>query len=189
MQDKVLLTNAQKETLYKRLIWNAHPENLHYRYSQFYDNCATKVRDALDEALGGKIRAAFKEPRRQRAVPLLRQPRSPAADPLVGAGRPRYGIELPARHAGVRLGSRCSCRATCAIRSRACRRTTTTAAYHLPNQPLLQQSKAVVDLPDPPAANLTPILIIALCLGLPLELGLSCCRWAVASGARRSSWV
>ncbi len=56
IQDRVNLTNAQKQTLMKRLIWNAEPENVFYQYNQFTDNCATKPRDYLDEALGGKIR-------------------------------------------------------------------------------------------------------------------------------------
>ena len=32
---------------------NARPENAFYRYDYFRDNCATRVRDALDRALGG----------------------------------------------------------------------------------------------------------------------------------------
>ncbi|HEY0230288.1 MAG TPA: DUF4105 domain-containing protein [Dokdonella sp.] len=35
------------------LQWNARPENAFYRYDYFTANCSTRVRDALDRALGG----------------------------------------------------------------------------------------------------------------------------------------
>jgi hypothetical protein len=35
---------------------NAKPENARYRYDYFLDNCSTRVRDALDNALGGTLR-------------------------------------------------------------------------------------------------------------------------------------
>ena len=38
------------------LRWNAQPEHARYRYDYFTDNCSTKVRDALDRALGGALR-------------------------------------------------------------------------------------------------------------------------------------
>ncbi|WP_246606448.1 DUF4105 domain-containing protein [Novilysobacter antarcticus] len=34
---------------------NARPENAHYRYDYFLDNCSTRVRDALDQALDGAL--------------------------------------------------------------------------------------------------------------------------------------
>lgn len=39
------------------LAWNAEPENAVYRYDYFTDNCSTRVRDALDQALDGALRA------------------------------------------------------------------------------------------------------------------------------------
>ncbi|MGH7629774.1 MAG: DUF4105 domain-containing protein [Gemmatimonadales bacterium] len=39
------------------LVWNARPENRYYRYDYYRDNCSTRVRDALDRALGGRLRA------------------------------------------------------------------------------------------------------------------------------------
>tara|TARA_R100001377_G_scaffold85147_1_gene70520 strand:- start:797 stop:2185 length:1389 start_codon:yes stop_codon:yes gene_type:complete len=54
-QDKINLTNAQKETLYKRLAWNLREENIVYSYQYFFDNCTTRVRDYLNEALGGRL--------------------------------------------------------------------------------------------------------------------------------------
>src|SRR3546814_18202698 len=38
------------------LAWNALPENAYYHYDYFTDNCSTRVRDALDKALGGALR-------------------------------------------------------------------------------------------------------------------------------------
>jgi len=35
---------------------NARPENAHYGYEYFTDNCATRVRDAIDSALGGLLK-------------------------------------------------------------------------------------------------------------------------------------
>lgn len=50
------LTPAEKVTLRDFLLWNDRPENREYRYDYYYDNCSTRVRDALDRALGGAIR-------------------------------------------------------------------------------------------------------------------------------------
>lgn len=54
-QDKINLTSAQKEILYKRLAWNLREENIVYSYQYFFDNCTTRVRDYLNEALGGRL--------------------------------------------------------------------------------------------------------------------------------------
>jgi len=56
-QDRINLTNPQKEILYRRLLWNLQEENRVYPYQYFFDNCTTRVRDYLDEALGGRIAA------------------------------------------------------------------------------------------------------------------------------------
>lgn len=58
-QDKINLTNPEKEILYRRLIWNLEEENRTYDYLYFFNNCTTRVRDYLDEALGGRIREQF----------------------------------------------------------------------------------------------------------------------------------
>ena len=52
------LTPAQRADLRDFLVWNARPENRNYRYDYYLDNCSTRVRDALDRVLGGRIRAA-----------------------------------------------------------------------------------------------------------------------------------
>lgn len=47
------LDDAAATELAAFLAWNARPENARYRYDYFTANCSTKVRDALDRALGG----------------------------------------------------------------------------------------------------------------------------------------
>lgn len=49
------LTQAQARKLADALAENARPENARYRYDYFTANCATKVRDAIDAALGGQL--------------------------------------------------------------------------------------------------------------------------------------
>lgn len=50
------LTPAQAEAMAAALAENARPENARYRYDYFVDNCATRVRDAIDRALGGTLK-------------------------------------------------------------------------------------------------------------------------------------
>ena len=52
---ELMLTPAEKESLYEALVENYKPENRIYRYSHFEDNCATRIRDQLEKAVGGKI--------------------------------------------------------------------------------------------------------------------------------------
>ena len=52
------LTPAERATLRDFLEWNERPENRFYRYDYYRDNCSTRVRDALDRVLGGRIRVA-----------------------------------------------------------------------------------------------------------------------------------
>jgi len=49
------LTGAQKLALLASVQRNELPENRFYDYDYFLDNCSTRVRDALDAALGGVI--------------------------------------------------------------------------------------------------------------------------------------
>lgn len=48
---------AEARALVDFLEWNVLPENAQYRYDYFEANCSTRVRDALDRALGGALRA------------------------------------------------------------------------------------------------------------------------------------
>jgi hypothetical protein len=49
-------TQSQAQRLQDFVRWNMQPENRYYRYDYFRDNCSTRVRDALDAALGGSIK-------------------------------------------------------------------------------------------------------------------------------------
>lgn len=51
------LTPAQRADLRDFLERNALPENRFYRYDYYLDNCSTRVRDAIDRAIGGQLRA------------------------------------------------------------------------------------------------------------------------------------
>jgi Domain of unknown function (DUF4105) len=51
------LTPPQRARLAAFLDWNARPENTQYRYEYFTANCSTRVRDTLDAALDGAIKA------------------------------------------------------------------------------------------------------------------------------------
>ena len=48
---------AARFELQQFLEWNALPEHRFYHYDYYLDNCSTRVRDALDRFLGGRLRA------------------------------------------------------------------------------------------------------------------------------------
>jgi hypothetical protein len=50
------LSDAQADALANDLAVNARPENAVYSYDYFRDNCSTRVRDAIDRAVGGQLR-------------------------------------------------------------------------------------------------------------------------------------
>lgn len=56
---ELALTADQKVELQQTLALNARPENAYYRYDYYRDNCSTRVRDALDRVLDGRVRAAL----------------------------------------------------------------------------------------------------------------------------------
>lgn len=56
-RQRLALTPAQAAALRDFLFWNLRPENAGYNYDYYADNCTTRVRDALDKALGGVIEA------------------------------------------------------------------------------------------------------------------------------------
>ncbi len=56
-EQPLALAPAQTQSLVDFLEWNARPENAQYRYDYFEANCSTRVRDALDRALGGALHA------------------------------------------------------------------------------------------------------------------------------------
>lgn len=62
-QDEMMLTEAEKARLLRRLIDNARLEDRGYPYDGFDSNCATKIRDHLDQALDGRVAARFQSVR------------------------------------------------------------------------------------------------------------------------------
>ncbi len=52
------LSPAQRFALWTGLRETARPENREYLYDYFRDNCSTRVRDAVDRVVGGRVRQA-----------------------------------------------------------------------------------------------------------------------------------
>jgi len=57
IRQKLALNSDQAAALRDFLLWNLRPENARYNYDYYVDNCSTRVRDALDKALGGILKA------------------------------------------------------------------------------------------------------------------------------------
>ena len=49
------LTETEKQQLFDFLIDNARPENREYRYNFFFDNCASRVRDVIENQVEGEV--------------------------------------------------------------------------------------------------------------------------------------
>ncbi|HSP78801.1 MAG TPA: DUF4105 domain-containing protein, partial [Myxococcaceae bacterium] len=79
------LTVEQRRRLFARLERDVRPEHREYRYHPTEDNCATRVRDVLDEALGGALRSELPGPARFSQREHLRRytRRSPLMDLLL----------------------------------------------------------------------------------------------------------
>jgi len=58
IEQELALTPEARVELVTFLEWNAREENRFYRYDYYLDNCSTRLRDALDQALGGALRRA-----------------------------------------------------------------------------------------------------------------------------------
>ena len=82
------LSPTQREALFRFLENNALPENKYYRYDFFFDNCSTRIRDALETVLGDSV--AF----------------APEPDPAVSMRRllDPYLVERPFLNFGMDLG-------------------------------------------------------------------------------------
>jgi len=62
---RVLELNLPPETRAEVAVFladNVRPENREYLYHHYDDNCATRVRDIIDEAVGGQFKEAFDRP-------------------------------------------------------------------------------------------------------------------------------
>ncbi|MFC5579632.1 DUF4105 domain-containing protein [Rhodanobacter terrae] len=55
-RQRLAMTAEQAGALRDFLLWNLRPENAGYNYDYYVDNCTTRVRDALDKALGGVLK-------------------------------------------------------------------------------------------------------------------------------------
>jgi len=55
IEQRLDLDAAQREEIFRFLEWNAQPENAYYRYDFYYDNCATRIRDVLEDVLGTEL--------------------------------------------------------------------------------------------------------------------------------------
>ena len=56
------LTTDQRSALYAAMRENARPENRDYLYDFYFDNCATRIRDLLEDALGDDMAYRFPPP-------------------------------------------------------------------------------------------------------------------------------
>ncbi|MFM7853322.1 MAG: DUF4105 domain-containing protein [Flammeovirgaceae bacterium] len=50
------LNQQQKQKIFDFLQWNAQPQNQTYRYDYYHNNCATKIRDVINQQLGSDIK-------------------------------------------------------------------------------------------------------------------------------------
>lgn len=56
VQQELNLSASQKQRIYELLMENYRPENREYRYKFFYDNCSTRLRDVLNNAVGDSLK-------------------------------------------------------------------------------------------------------------------------------------
>lgn len=54
-EQKLNLTYAEKKSICDFLQWNMKPENRYYSYDFFYDNCATRIRDVIQDQINKQI--------------------------------------------------------------------------------------------------------------------------------------
>ncbi len=82
---RLALTPAQRRAVRDYVRETERPENRYYHYDYFLDNCSTRVRDAIDHALGGQIRAATADSLTATSFRWHTQ-RLTSVDPVVYAG-------------------------------------------------------------------------------------------------------
>lgn len=61
----LFLDSIEQQQMADYLVWHNLPENQSYRYDYFVNNCATKIRDILDQAWHGQIKQRFHKPTNQ----------------------------------------------------------------------------------------------------------------------------
>jgi len=62
VEQVLALDRAQRDEVFRFLEWNAAPENAVYRYDFYYDNCATRIRDLLEDVLSDGLLADGPDP-------------------------------------------------------------------------------------------------------------------------------
>lgn len=63
VSQEINLTRAEANALYNKLIVNVRPENMYYRYNYLTQDCTTKVRDMIEQAVHGTV--VYKEQDKQ----------------------------------------------------------------------------------------------------------------------------
>lgn len=58
------LTPVERSALAEFVSWNARDAHKYYQYDYYLDNCSTRVRDALDRVLGGRLKSLMARPGR-----------------------------------------------------------------------------------------------------------------------------
>ncbi len=58
VEQELALSPQQKLELVRMVETNALPQNRSYQYDYYLDNCSTRVRDVIDKAAGGQLKAA-----------------------------------------------------------------------------------------------------------------------------------
>lgn len=53
VEQELNLKEHEATALFEYLLWNAQPENRDYQYNFYFDNCATRPRDLIEEYTGG----------------------------------------------------------------------------------------------------------------------------------------
>lgn len=61
-EQELILSQTEKQTLFDLLEENYKPENRTYRYDFFYDNCSTRVRDIIKQAMGSGVEFSYVYP-------------------------------------------------------------------------------------------------------------------------------
>lgn len=61
-RQELAFTPVEKAALFEFVAWNARDENKFYRYDYYRDNCATRIRDAIDRVLLGALKPVLNVP-------------------------------------------------------------------------------------------------------------------------------
>jgi hypothetical protein len=58
-EQDLALSRTEADSLRRFVEWNAREENKYYRYDYYRDDCATRLRDAIDRVLGGALKESL----------------------------------------------------------------------------------------------------------------------------------